>query len=40
MEKSQSNGAYAVCEKINGDQVLPAPGLEFLQIAPAQIFGE
>src|SRR5262245_61949254 len=34
------DGGYAVCEKIKGDQVLPAPGLDFLQITPAQIFAE
>jgi Uma2 family endonuclease len=34
------DGGYAVCEKIKGDQVLPAPGLEFLQITPARIFEE
>ncbi len=32
------DGAYTVCEQIKGDQVLPAPGLEFLQITPEQIF--
>ncbi|HZF37204.1 MAG TPA: Uma2 family endonuclease [Blastocatellia bacterium] len=31
---------YAVCEKFKGDQVLPAPGLDFLRITPAQIFEE
>ena len=34
------DGGYAVCEKIKGDQVLSAPGLDFLQITPAQIFAE
>jgi len=34
------DGGYTVCGKINGDQVLPAPGLEFLQITPAQIFAD
>lgn len=29
---------YMVCEQFKGDQVLPAPGLEFLQITPARIF--
>jgi Uma2 family endonuclease len=33
-------GVYAVREKIKGDQVLPAPGLDFLQITPARIFEE
>jgi Uma2 family endonuclease len=32
------DGRYAVCEMVKGDQVLPAPGLDFLQITPAQIF--
>jgi Uma2 family endonuclease len=31
---------YMVCEQFKGDQVLPAPGLEFLQITPAQIFAD
>jgi Uma2 family endonuclease len=34
------DGGYAVCEKIKGDQVLLAPGLDFLRITPAQIFEE
>jgi len=34
------DGGYGVCEQFKGDQVLPAPGLEFLQITPAQIFAE
>jgi Uma2 family endonuclease len=34
------DSGYAVCEKVQGDQVLPAPGLEFLRITPAQIFAE
>ncbi len=34
------DGEYAACEQIKGGQVLPAPGLEFLQITPAQIFAE
>ncbi len=34
------DGEYAACEQIKGDQFLPAPGLEFLQITPAQIFAE
>ncbi len=33
-----SGGKYTACERFTGDQVLPAPGLEFLQITPAQIF--
>jgi Uma2 family endonuclease len=33
-------GRYTVCERFKGDQVLPAPGLEFLQITPTQIFEE
>jgi Uma2 family endonuclease len=35
-----SGGKYTACERFTGDQVLPAPGLEFLQITPAQIFAE
>jgi Uma2 family endonuclease len=35
-----SGGDYVVCERLKGDQVLPAPGLDFLQITPAQIFEE
>ncbi len=37
------DGGYVVCvvcEKIKDDRVLPAPGLDFLQITPAQIYGE
>ena len=34
------NGQYATPEKFQGDQILPAPGLEFLRITPAQIFAE
>lgn len=34
------DGAYTVCEQIKGDQILPAPGLEFLRITPTQIFEE
>lgn len=33
-------GKYAVCEQLKGDQVLPAPGLVFLQITPAQVYEE
>ncbi|MCI0390561.1 MAG: Uma2 family endonuclease [Acidobacteria bacterium] len=33
-------GKYTVCEQIKGDAVLPAPGLEFLQITPARIFSD
>ncbi len=33
-------GKFTVCEKFEGDQVLLAPGLDFLQITPAQIFDE
>jgi Uma2 family endonuclease len=32
------DGEYTVCKQIEGDQVLPAPGLEFLRITPEQIF--
>ncbi|MGH9755792.1 MAG: Uma2 family endonuclease, partial [Blastocatellia bacterium] len=35
-----NRGEYMMCEQFKGDQVLPAPGLEFLQITPAQIFAE
>jgi Uma2 family endonuclease len=31
---------YMVCQQLKGDQVLPAPGLDFLRITPAQIFEE
>ena len=34
------DGEYAVCGQFKGDQVLPAPGLDFLRITPAQIFAE
>lgn len=32
-------GKYAARERYRGDSVLPAPGLEFLQLTPAHIFG-
>lgn len=35
-----SEGQYTLREQIKGGQFLPAPGLEFLQITPAQIYGE
>jgi len=35
-----SGGEYMVNEPFKGDQVLPAPGLDFLRITPAQIFAE
>jgi len=35
-----SGSDYVVCEPFKGDQVLPAPGLDFLRITPAQIFAE
>jgi Uma2 family endonuclease len=31
-------GKYLLCEHYTGESILPAPGLEFLQITPAQIF--
>jgi len=34
------DGGYAVCEKVQGDQVLPPPELDFLKITPAQIFAK
>ena len=34
------DGEYVACERFKGDQVLPAPGREFLQITPAQIFAD
>ncbi len=34
------DGQYVSCERYSGGDVLPAPGLEFLQITPAQIFAE
>jgi hypothetical protein len=34
------DGARSVCEQIKCDQILPAPGLEFLRITPAQILAE
>lgn len=33
-------GGYALLERFKGDQVLPAPGLDFLRITPARIFEE
>jgi Uma2 family endonuclease len=33
-----SEGEYALRQQLKGDAILPAPGLEFLQITPAQIF--
>jgi hypothetical protein len=33
-------GEYLVCEQFRGNQVLPAPDLEFLQITPLQLFAE
>lgn len=33
-----SEGVYGEPRKFQGDRILPAPGLEFLQITPAQIF--
>lgn len=35
-----NEGGYASRQQLKGDAVLPAPGLEFLQITPAQIFKE
>jgi Uma2 family endonuclease len=35
-----SEGEYMVCDQLKGDQLLPAPGLDFLRITPAQIFEE
>jgi len=35
-----SEGEYTACERFKGDQLLPAPGLEFLRITPAHIFAE
>jgi len=34
------DGQYTLREQIRGDQVLPAPGLDFLRITPAQIFAD
>jgi Uma2 family endonuclease len=34
------NGQYASRIQYKGEQRLPAPGMEFLKITPAQIFGE
>jgi Uma2 family endonuclease len=36
--RQPKDGAYEVCQSYTGDSQLPAPGLEFLQITPAQIF--
>ncbi|MEP7341079.1 MAG: Uma2 family endonuclease [Acidobacteriota bacterium] len=33
-----SGSAYALRQQFKGDAILPAPGLDFLQITPAQIF--
>ncbi len=33
-----TDGSYRLRQQFKGDAVLPAPGLEFLQITPAQIF--
>jgi len=33
-------GEYTSRQQLKGDSILPAPGLEFLQITPAQIFKE
>lgn len=35
-----SESRYVLRQQFKGDAVLPAPGLEFLQITPAQIFKE
>jgi Uma2 family endonuclease len=34
------DGGYVVCDRFKGDQIPPAPGLEFLRITPARIFEE
>ena len=34
------NGEYRTRRKFQGDEILPAPGLEFLRITPAMIFAE
>jgi Uma2 family endonuclease len=35
-----TGGKYSERERFTDGQVLPAPGLEFLQITPAQVFGD
>lgn len=35
-----TDGRYVLRQQFKGDGVLPAPGLEFLQITPARIFKE